>query len=98
MTFALTPARPATRAAKGLVLTVCCLVVILPFLAVVSTSLADERQVAAAGGYVLWPERPSLYAYEAIFEGGVVTRALLVLSMSTLGFFISGSRTRKLDT
>jgi multiple sugar transport system permease protein/putative aldouronate transport system permease protein len=53
-------------------------VVVFPFLAVVSTSLADERQVAAAGGYVLWPERPSLYAYEAIFDGGVVTRALLV--------------------
>lgn len=78
MTAALTPARPTTRAAKGLVLTVCCLVVILPFLAVISTSLADERQVAEAGGYVLWPERPSFYAYEAIFEGGVVTRALLV--------------------
>lgn len=78
MTFALTPARPATRAAKGLVLTVCCLVVVLPFLAVVSTSLADAGQVAAAGGYVLWPVRPSFYAYEAIFEGGVVTRALLV--------------------
>ncbi|MFI7673173.1 carbohydrate ABC transporter permease [Actinophytocola sp. NPDC049390] len=74
----LTPARPTTRVAKGLVLTVCCLVVVLPFLAVISTSLADERQVAGAGGYVLWPDRPSFYAYEAIFEGGVVTRALLV--------------------
>ncbi|GAB3450495.1 carbohydrate ABC transporter permease [Actinophytocola sediminis] len=78
MTAALTPARPMTRAAKGLILTVCCLVVVLPFLAVVSTSLADERQIAEAGGYVLWPERPSFHAYTAIFEGGVVTRALLV--------------------
>lgn len=78
MTAALSPARPTTRAAKGLVLTVACLVVVLPFLAVISTSLADERQVAEAGGYVLWPERPSFSAYEAIFEGGVVTRALLV--------------------
>jgi len=78
MTAALTPARPTTRAAKGLVLAVCCLVVVFPFLAVISTSLADESQVAEAGGYVLWPQRPSFYAYEAIFEGGVVTRALLV--------------------
>ncbi len=78
MTTALTHAGTAARAGKGFILTICCLVVILPFLAVVSTSLADEQQVTAAGGYVLWPERPSFHAYEAIFAGGVVTRAMLV--------------------
>jgi putative aldouronate transport system permease protein len=71
------PALPV-RLLKGLVLLVCCAVVVVPFLAVVSTSLADEHQIDAAGGYVLWPTHPTLAAYRAILSGGVVTHALLV--------------------
>ena len=78
MSVSVTPAGVPVRAAKGVVLTVCCLLVILPFLAVVSTSLADQQQVTRAGGYVLWPDNPSLEAYRALFSGGVVTRAVLV--------------------
>ena len=78
MSVSVTPARVPVRAAKGLVLTIGCLLVILPFLAVVSTSLADQQQVTRAGGYVLWPDNPSLEAYRALFSGGVVTRAVLV--------------------
>jgi multiple sugar transport system permease protein/putative aldouronate transport system permease protein len=72
------------RAAKGLVLGLCCLIVIVPFLAVVSTSLADPHQVARAGGFVLWPHHPSLTAYRAVFAGGVVTHAVLVSAAITL--------------
>lgn len=68
----------AIRGVKGIVLLLCCAVVVLPFVAVIATSLADQQQITAAGGYVLWPENPSFDAYEAIFRGGVVTRALLV--------------------
>ncbi len=78
MSVSVTPAGVPVRAAKGLVLTIGCLLVILPFLAVVSTSLADQQQVTGAGGYVLWPDNPSLEAYRALFSGGVVTRAVLV--------------------
>ncbi|MER7172446.1 carbohydrate ABC transporter permease [Streptomyces mesophilus] len=78
MSASVTPAGVPVRTAKGFVLTVCCLLVILPFLAVISTSLADQQQVTAAGGYVLWPENPSLEAYKALFSGGVVTRAVAV--------------------
>ena len=78
MSVSVTPAGVPVRAAKGLVLTIGCLLVILPFLAVVSTSLADQQQVTRAGGYVLWPDNPSLEAYRALFSGGVVTRAVLV--------------------
>ena len=78
---------PLVRGGKGLILLACCAVVLVPFLMVVSTSLADQQQVAEAGGYVLWPERPSLYAYEAIFRGGVVTRATLV----SIGITVVGS-------
>lgn len=75
------------RGFKGLVLLVCCLMVLIPFVAVISTSLADQSQINAAGGYVLWPESPSFKAYEAIFRGGVVTRATLV----SIGITVVGS-------
>lgn len=78
---------PLVRGGKGLILLACCAVVLVPFLMVISTSLADQQQVAEAGGYVLWPERPSLYAYQAIFRGGVVTRATLV----SIGITVVGS-------
>ncbi|WP_327635322.1 carbohydrate ABC transporter permease [Kribbella sp. NBC_00482] len=84
MSVSVTPAAVPVRAAKGLVLTIGCLLVILPFLAVVSTSLADQQQVTAAGGYVLWPDNPSLEAYRALFSGGVVTRAVFVSVAITL--------------
>ncbi|MCG5217043.1 carbohydrate ABC transporter permease [Streptosporangium sp. KLBMP 9127] len=78
MSTATTPAGVPVRAAKGVVLTLCCLLVILPFVAVISTSLADQQQVTAAGGYVLWPDNPNLDAYRVLFSGDVVTRAVLV--------------------
>ncbi|MEC3992601.1 carbohydrate ABC transporter permease [Actinacidiphila sp. DG2A-62] len=66
------------RGLKGLVLLLCCAVVVIPFVAVVSTSLADKRQITRSGGFVLWPDHPSLYAYRAVLSGGVVTRSLMV--------------------
>ncbi|MGN9909201.1 carbohydrate ABC transporter permease [Phytohabitans sp. LJ34] len=89
----LNPAKPpglAVRGLKGVVLALCCAVVVVPFVAVIATSLADQKQIAAAGGYVLWPENPSLDAYRAIFRGGVVTRALLVsVGVTTVGTALS---------
>src|SRR5699024_9693818 len=78
---------PLMRVVKGVVLLVACILVILPFVSVISTSLADQSQINAAGGYVLWPEDPSFAAYEAIFRGGVVTRATLV----SIGITVVGS-------
>lgn len=82
MTISLT-----TRTIKAIVLTGCCLVVILPFVSIVSTSLAGAHQVDQAGGYVLWPDHATLTAYRAIFAGGVVTRALLV----SVGITLAGT-------
>ncbi|QOR72586.1 carbohydrate ABC transporter permease [Ruania alkalisoli] len=75
------------RATKGLVLLIACLLVIVPFVVVVSTSLATPDQIRDAGGYVLWPENPTFAAYESIFRGGVVTRATLV----SIGVTVVGS-------
>lgn len=78
------------RVLKGLVLLVCCALVILPFLSVVSTSLASPKQVNAAGGFVLWPDNPTLETYQAILAGGVVTRALIVsISITVIGTVLS---------
>jgi multiple sugar transport system permease protein/putative aldouronate transport system permease protein len=69
---------PLARAAKGLVLALCCAVVVVPFVGIVSTSLATREEVTRSGGFVLLPGEVSFAAYEAILSGGVVTRATLV--------------------
>ncbi|AKU19123.1 ABC transporter permease [Luteipulveratus mongoliensis] len=54
------------------------LAIIVPLLVVVSTSLASDQDVIDAGGYVLWPKHPTFHAYELLFSGGLVGRAILV--------------------
>jgi multiple sugar transport system permease protein/putative aldouronate transport system permease protein len=66
------------RAVKGVLLLACCAVVILPFVTIVSTSLATREQVTRSGGMVLLPDEISFAAYRAILSGGVVTRATVV--------------------
>jgi multiple sugar transport system permease protein/putative aldouronate transport system permease protein len=78
------PPTKTIRGAKGVVLIFACALVIVPFLAVISTSLADQQQITSAGGYVLFPDAPSFAAYEAIFRGGVVTRATIVSILLTV--------------
>jgi multiple sugar transport system permease protein/putative aldouronate transport system permease protein len=78
------------RIVKGIVLVVLCALVVVPFLSVVSTSLADQQQITEAGGFVLWPTHPSLQAYISLFQGGVVTRALVIsLLITVVGTAIS---------
>jgi putative aldouronate transport system permease protein len=78
------PPSTPVRGLKGVVLIVACALVLVPFLAVVSTSLADQQQITSSGGYVLFPHDPSFAAYEAIFRGGVVTRATIVSVLLTV--------------
>jgi multiple sugar transport system permease protein/putative aldouronate transport system permease protein len=87
---ALTAARISVGAAKAAVLLIFCAAVVVPFISIISTSLADSRQVYAAGGLVLWPERPSFDAYRAVLSGGVVSRALLVsIGVTLVGTLLS---------
>jgi putative aldouronate transport system permease protein len=78
------PPSPVMRAVKGVLLVVVCALVVLPFVGIVSTSLAGQKQVTESGGFVLIPDSVSLSAYRAIFAGGVVTRALVVSLLITL--------------
>lgn len=73
-----TPGSPPWRALKSLILLICVVLVLLPFLAIISTSLADTAQVTKAGGYVLWPDHPSWSSYSALLSGGLVSKAMLV--------------------
>jgi putative aldouronate transport system permease protein len=66
------------RAFKGVVLLVFCAVVIIPFVGVISTSVAPNKQINESGGLVLFPESVSFAAYQSLFAGGVVTQALFI--------------------
>ncbi len=70
------PPSVVMRGFKGALLTACCAVVAIPFVGVISTSLATQKQVTDSGGFVLIPDQVTVAAYRAIFAGGVVTRAL----------------------
>ncbi|MEU6661388.1 carbohydrate ABC transporter permease [Streptomyces sp. NPDC046821] len=84
MTTAIRPTRPAwmekpkplTQIAKALAIIAVLTLVLIPFLVIISTSLASNKEVVANGGWVLWPTEPTLRAYRNILSGGIVTKAL----------------------
>ncbi|MFJ3421859.1 carbohydrate ABC transporter permease [Streptomyces sp. NPDC086082] len=81
---------PAWRTLKSLILLVCVILVAIPFLAVLSTSLADAAQINQTGGFVLWPDHPTLDSYKALLGGGLVSRAMLVsVGITVVGTAIS---------
>jgi putative aldouronate transport system permease protein len=73
-----------TKAVKVGVFAVIVVSLVYPLLAVVATSLDSEADVIQNGGFVIWPEHPTLDAYRAVFAGGVVTRAIKVSVTITL--------------
>jgi len=76
--------KPLTQAAKALALAAVVLLVCVPFLVIVSTSLASTDEVVDNGGWVLWPTDPTLDAYRDILDGGIVTHALGVSAGVTI--------------
>lgn len=84
------PTSRAENLAKAAVLTVIVAVVVYPFLNVLSTSLASEAELTAAGGFVLFPTNPTLDAYRTIFQTGVITRAMGVsIGITVVGTALS---------
>jgi putative aldouronate transport system permease protein len=81
---------PLTTLLKVVTLLLACALVIVPFLSVVSTSLADQETLAEAGGFLLFPQDPSFASYRAVLAGGVVTRALFVsIGITVVGTLLS---------
>jgi ABC-type glycerol-3-phosphate transport system permease component len=84
------PAPPSLIMAKGVILTIVVVTVVLPFLSVLATSLASDRDIIESGGFVLFPTNPSWNAYATVLRNGVVARALLVsLGITLVGSFVS---------
>lgn len=81
---------PAMSAVKALAVVLICLCALYPMLAVLATSLFTREEIAANGGLVLFPTKPSLEAYRLIFSGGVVTQALIrSIGITVVGTFVS---------
>ena len=84
--------RPSTigNLSKGAALLIACVVVVFPFLVVISTSLSSAEALQRNGGYTILPTQPTLSAYTAILSGGVVSRAVLVsIGITVVGTLVS---------
>jgi putative aldouronate transport system permease protein len=75
---------PAGLAAKGLVLTLACLAVLLPLWTVIVTSLSSKKTITEAGGLVVVPDEITFIAYHELLSGGQVSRAAVVSVCVTL--------------
>jgi ABC-type glycerol-3-phosphate transport system permease component len=64
-------------ALKTITLAVIVLLMVLPFLQVFAVSFSSYKDVLS-GGLILFPRNPTLAAYQAIFSGGIVVRALQI--------------------
>lgn len=69
---------------KAVVVALTSIVILVPLLVVVSTSLAGEDQILQAGGYVLWPTNPTLEAYQILFRGPFMIQAIGVSAFVTV--------------
>lgn len=70
---------------KGVGLAVAALGILFPILNVVLISLMNQKElVQYAGGLDLFPRHLTLAAYQLIFSGGIVTRAMLVSAGVTI--------------
>ncbi|TDD69931.1 carbohydrate ABC transporter permease [Jiangella aurantiaca] len=75
---------PLLVLAKAVALVIIVALVLFPFLVVVSTSLAPQDEVIDKGGWVIWPDRITVQAYQDILAGGIVTRATMVSAGVTI--------------
>jgi ABC-type glycerol-3-phosphate transport system permease component len=80
-------------ALKTITLAIIVLMMVLPFLHVFAVSFSSYKDVLA-GGLILFPRNPTLAAYEAIFNGGIVVRALQV----SIGLTVFGTLAQMIFT
>jgi ABC-type glycerol-3-phosphate transport system permease component len=74
---------PAARIGKGLLLALIAVVMLFPLVYVVAVSFSSHKDVLG-GGLILFPANPTLDAYRAILEGGVVVRSLAITAALTV--------------
>src|SRR5688500_18472383 len=76
---------PAGWVGKGTLLTLIVLAVLFPLYTIVLTSLSSAATVNRVGGLVLVPEGIHFDAYIQIFSDSVVSRAVMVSTLVTIG-------------
>ncbi|MFC4596891.1 carbohydrate ABC transporter permease [Cohnella hongkongensis] len=57
---------------------------LLPLLYVIGSSLVNEQEWNAKGGFILWPDEPTLLAYKQMFTGTLFTQAMWVSIQRTV--------------
>lgn len=75
---------PVGQALKATLLTLLVLGVLFPLWVILVTSLSSRETIAEAGGLVVIPRGLDTSAYETIFAGGAVTRALWISTLVTV--------------
>ncbi|GGM59573.1 ABC transporter permease [Micromonospora sonchi] len=75
---------PIGQAGKALLLGLLVLSVLFPLWVILVTSLSSRETIANAGGLVVIPRGIDTSAYEVIFAGGAVTRALWISTLVTV--------------
>ncbi|MEV0393557.1 carbohydrate ABC transporter permease [Polymorphospora rubra] len=71
------------QTAKGGVLAVVVLAVLVPMWVVLVTSISSQETINAAGGLVVVPREIDLSAYRTIFSGGQISQALWISTLVT---------------
>jgi len=77
------PASVPSQFVKAAILVVLAVVMLFPFVYVVSISFSSTRDILE-GGVTLFPRHPTLNAYRAIFRGNIVSNAMIVSIWLTL--------------
>ncbi|MFI9638821.1 carbohydrate ABC transporter permease [Micromonospora sp. NPDC051925] len=75
---------PVGQGLKAVLLTALVLSVLFPLWVILVTSLSSRETLAEAGGIVVIPRGIDTSAYETIFAGGAVTRALWISTLVTV--------------
>ena len=75
---------PIGQFLKTAVLALLVLSVLFPLWTILVTSLSSRKTIAEAGGFVVIPRQIDTSAYETIFAGGAVTRALWISTLVTV--------------
>ena len=78
------PPTPVGQGLKAVALTLLVAGVLFPLWVILVTSLSSRETIARAGGLVVVPRGIDTSAYETIFAGGAVTRALWISTLVTV--------------
>ena len=75
---------PIVSVLKAIILVLIAVIMLYPFLYVISASLSTAQALREHAGFLFWPQDFTLAAYETVLQGSVVFRALGVSALITI--------------